>query len=74
LGFELPGLLAASRVTCLWLQQGAVQAPIVLAHEPRIKVGVGTGGHFVPREQLVRETPDWLDRYLGPPRELRTNR
>ena len=23
------------------------------------------GGHFVPRAQLVRETLDWLDRYLG---------
>jgi len=23
-------------------------------------------GHFVPRNQLIRETLDWLDRYLGP--------
>jgi len=23
-------------------------------------------GHFVPRDQLVRETLDWYDRYLGP--------
>ena len=24
------------------------------------------GGHFVPRSQLIKETLDWLDRYLGP--------
>ena len=24
------------------------------------------GGHFVPRDQLVKETLAWLDRYLGP--------
>jgi len=23
-------------------------------------------GHFVPRDQLIRETLDWYDRYLGP--------
>lgn len=23
-------------------------------------------GHFVPRNQLIREALDWLDRYLGP--------
>jgi len=30
------------------------------------KLVVTPGGHFVPRETLVRETLDWLDRYLGP--------
>ncbi|HEX2450576.1 MAG TPA: protein kinase [Gemmatimonadales bacterium] len=29
---------------------------------------ISEGGHFVPRTQLVRETLDWLDRYLGPVR------
>ena len=24
------------------------------------------GGHFVPRPQLIKETLDWLDHYLGP--------
>ena len=24
------------------------------------------GGHYVPRADLIRETLDWLDRYLGP--------
>jgi len=24
------------------------------------------GVHFVPRPQLIGETLDWLDRYLGP--------
>lgn len=24
------------------------------------------GGHFVPRDQLIKETLAWLDRYLGP--------
>jgi hypothetical protein len=23
-------------------------------------------GHFVPRNQLIKETLDWLDKYLGP--------
>jgi dienelactone hydrolase len=27
---------------------------------------ISEGGHFVPRAQLVKETLDWLDRYLGP--------
>lgn len=29
---------------------------------------VSDGGHFVPRPQFIRETLDWLDRYLGPVR------
>ena len=29
------------------------------------------GSHFLPRPQLIRETLDWLDRYLGPVREGR---
>ena len=24
------------------------------------------GGHFVPRTMLIKETLDWLDKYLGP--------
>jgi fermentation-respiration switch protein FrsA (DUF1100 family) len=24
------------------------------------------GGHFVPQDVLIRETLDWLDKYLGP--------
>ena len=27
---------------------------------------VADGGHYVPRELLIRETLDWLDNYLGP--------
>jgi eukaryotic-like serine/threonine-protein kinase len=27
---------------------------------------VAEGGHFVPRPDLIRESLDWLDRYLGP--------
>jgi hypothetical protein len=23
-------------------------------------------GHIIPRNQLIKETLDWLDRYLGP--------
>jgi eukaryotic-like serine/threonine-protein kinase len=23
--------------------------------------------HFVPRDELIRETLDWYDKYLGPP-------
>jgi alpha-beta hydrolase superfamily lysophospholipase len=29
---------------------------------------VALGGHFVRQDVLVRETLDWLDKYLGPPR------
>jgi pimeloyl-ACP methyl ester carboxylesterase len=29
---------------------------------------ISDGGHFVPRPQFIRETLDWLDRYLGPVR------
>jgi hypothetical protein len=27
---------------------------------------ISEGGHFVPRTELVRETLDWLNRYLAP--------
>jgi dienelactone hydrolase len=27
---------------------------------------IAEGGHFVPRNQVIQETLDWLDRYLGP--------
>lgn len=29
---------------------------------------IAIGGHFIPREVLIRESLDWLDRYLGSPR------
>jgi pimeloyl-ACP methyl ester carboxylesterase len=29
---------------------------------------VAPGGHFVPRDTLIRETLAWLDEYLGAPR------
>ncbi|MGW8369634.1 MAG: SUMF1/EgtB/PvdO family nonheme iron enzyme, partial [Gammaproteobacteria bacterium] len=32
---------------------------------------IAPGGHFIPREVLVRETLDWLDAYLGPVRDPR---
>ncbi len=28
---------------------------------------IAPGGHFVPRDILIRETLSWLDKYLGPP-------
>jgi eukaryotic-like serine/threonine-protein kinase len=31
----------------------------------RKRLVISEGGHFVPRPQLVKETLDWLDRYLG---------
>jgi formylglycine-generating enzyme required for sulfatase activity/dienelactone hydrolase len=34
----------------------------------RKRLVISEGGHFVPRPQLVKETLDWLDRYLGPVR------
>jgi dienelactone hydrolase len=35
--------------------------------EPDKKHVIAPGGHFVPREVLIRETLDWLDMYLGAP-------
>lgn len=32
---------------------------------------IAQGGHFVPQDVLVRETLDWLDKYLGRPRVVR---
>lgn len=26
---------------------------------------IALGGHYIPRDLLIRETLDWLDRYLG---------
>jgi hypothetical protein len=34
-------------------------------HKRRV---VFEGGHSVPRHHLIRESLDWLDRYLGPVR------
>jgi hypothetical protein len=27
---------------------------------------IAIGGHFIPRDLLIRETLDWLDKHLGP--------
>lgn len=35
---------------------------------PQKKHVIAPGGHFVPRSIFIRETLDWLDRYLGPVR------
>jgi pimeloyl-ACP methyl ester carboxylesterase len=29
---------------------------------------IAVGGHFIPRDLLIRETLAWLDSYLGPVR------
>ena len=34
--------------------------------EPDKKHVIAPGGHFVPRNILIRETLDWLDKYSGP--------
>ena len=34
--------------------------------EPDKKHVIAPGGHFVPRNILIRETLNWLDKYLGP--------
>jgi hypothetical protein len=36
--------------------------------EPDKRHVIAPGGHFVPREVLIRETLDWCDRHIGPPR------
>ena len=38
--------------------------------EPDKRHVIAPGGHFVPREILIRETLDWFDNYLGPPRSV----
>ena len=30
-------------------------------------------GHFVPRNELIKETLNWLDKYFGPVNQLKTN-
>lgn len=32
---------------------------------PQKRHVIAIGGHFIPRELLIRETLDWLDKYLG---------
>jgi hypothetical protein len=32
----------------------------------RERLVVSEAGHLVPRPQLIRESLDWLDRYVGP--------
>jgi dienelactone hydrolase len=34
---------------------------------PEKKHVIASGGHFVPREELIRETLDWLDAHFGRP-------
>jgi len=36
--------------------------------EAQKELVISDGGHFVPQNQLIAETLDWLDRYLGPVR------
>lgn len=38
------------------------------APAPQKRLVIAEGGHYPPQELLVRETIDWLDRYLGPVR------
>jgi formylglycine-generating enzyme required for sulfatase activity/dienelactone hydrolase len=41
----------------------------LLGTPPRDKRHVmAIGGHFIPRERVIRETLDWLDKHLGPAR------
>jgi len=37
--------------------------------EEHKRLVVTESGHFVPRPTLIRESLDWLDRYLGPVEE-----
>ena len=39
---------------------------LIGAAEADKKHVVAIGGHFIPRDLLIRETLDWLDSYLGP--------
>jgi hypothetical protein len=32
------------------------------------RTAVFDAGHIVPRNEMIKETLDWLDRYLGPVR------
>jgi dipeptidyl aminopeptidase/acylaminoacyl peptidase len=41
----------------------------LLGTPPRDKHHVmAIGGHFIPRERVIRETLDWFDKHLGPAR------
>jgi dienelactone hydrolase len=42
--------------------------------EPDKRHVIAPGAHFVPRDVLIRETLDWLDMYLGPPRDALVSR
>lgn len=57
---ELDNLAPTERVTPFFKLLGTVDA--------KKKNVVAPGGHFVPRPILIRETLDWLDKYLGPVR------
>jgi eukaryotic-like serine/threonine-protein kinase len=41
---------------------------LIGAREPEKGHVIAPGGHFVPRDVLIRETLEWLDKKLGPPR------
>ena len=46
---------------------GAIWGPVMTAVEPRIKASVLLdSGHAPPQNPVVKESLDWLDRYLGP--------
>jgi hypothetical protein len=50
---------------------GTAQKPFfqLLGSPPdRKRYVVYEGGHILPRTQLIRESLDWLDKYLGPVR------
>ena len=65
---KVPVLLLSGRYDPLNpLDQSALPFFRLLGTPPDKKRQVITeGGHFTPRPVLIRETLDWLDRYLGP--------
>jgi len=65
---RIPVLVLSGRYDALFpLESSALPFFRSLGTPPEHKRQVvSDGGHFVPRPQLIRETLDWLDRYMGP--------
>jgi hypothetical protein len=65
---EVPTLLMSGELDPYISPDEARRSFALLGADPSDKKHVwGQGTHFIPRDQMIRETLEWLDKYFGPP-------
>jgi cephalosporin-C deacetylase-like acetyl esterase len=66
----IPTLMIDGRYDFLFPRETSQEPLFRLLGTPKEhkRLALFEGGHFVPRHHLIKETLDWMDRYLGPVR------